>query len=356
MPRPLSDPAVGNHAIPLYSTDKLSRAQWKKLRKQQRQLGASDVAAVLHLDPNITPLMAQHRILGLEADDDELETSVGIMVEPLGMRVVAARYGLGVRRVPIVLKHPRIPLTCNLDSILSDGTPLEMKWCTRWMWREWDEFREHRDIFAMQGSKLFCHYIQVQSQLAVLGPEKKSGMLACICGEDAALRLMAAEAGFNVHLKPDDIIAHEFPRNEELIAEIESQVERFYYWHIEKRMPAPVTRAVDLALIRKSLGKPRAEIERRDDLVGPLEELRKARAAASDAAERAELLEAKFIAALGRIGEYQIGPYRIGARQTKGKNPRFYWWNLDPKKDRKKKLGTEDETVIDDDDDSGGST
>lgn len=338
------------HAVPLYTTEGMTGARWLELRRKQRQIGCSDIAGVLSLDPRTTPRIIWNSIMGFDDNNDAYESSIGKIIEPLGMAAVGSRFGLQVQRFPWVLKHPQIPLTCNLDAVLEDGTLLEMKWCTRWVAKEWREFGQHHDIMRMQGSAIFAYYMQVQGQLAVTGAT--SAMLACVCGEEAALRLWAKREGFNVKLLTDDLICHEFDRNDAIIHEIEVQIARFSYWHIEHGFPAPPTRAVDLEYVRRSLRSQPKVTERRDDLEADLAALRQLRAARSGSEEAAKLAEAKFLHSLGHIGEFDIGTDHIGALHKS--NKAFYWKGLDPKKPRKDRLGTPTDKGEDDDGDDEG--
>lgn len=279
-------PALG-HEIPVYRTDRVSRATW--LKRRTGTIGASQIAAIMQRHPYSSPIQAWAQITGRRRqdtdDEDELfRMELGTVCEPqirqvaadalevplLSPGVTSTRY---MTAWPQVLRHPRLSMfTCNLDAVLFDGErrmPVECKW-TNWRNRDaWHELRETRDAQSAIGTSVFAYVLQVQAQLSITGLSR--GILIGIIGEDAANRLLVNALTKRVGIdafdpKDRDVVIVYIDRDEGMIDAIERVVPRFHAKFIAGGDIPPVTDRRDLEALRQAYREshPRVLIDRPD--------------------------------------------------------------------------------------------
>lgn len=233
----MSDRSKGEvgHAVPLYSTENLSKDDWRAGRSEY--VGASEVSGVLGLHPRKGPLSVYLSKTEGEPEIDNDAIRRGIRREPLILADASDAITTELSRpVPVVahpwvLRHPEVAaLSCNLDglAVYDEATqaPVEAKWQGSWARRDWEAYLE--DGVPPAGSYLECHYVQVQTQLAVTG--LPHGYLAGDC--DARFFLIRVE------------------RDPSLIDAILTQVDAFWRQHVVAGVPPQAT-ACDGDAIRK---------------------------------------------------------------------------------------------------------
>lgn len=282
------------HAVPLYSTTGLSRADWVAGRAEY--IGASDVSKVLGLHPKAGPLSVY---LAKTEGEPELPESAmayvnrGMRREPLILADAAdaltaeTQAGVNVTPHPFVLRHPDADrLACNLDGVAElPGAilaPVEAKWQGSWARNQWEYYVS--EGAPPPGSYLECHFVQVQAQLAVTG---------------LSHAYLAGDCDANFYLIKVD-------RDERLIGIIVEQIDAFWDRHIKTATP-PAADARDGDVIRRvyqeSVAGKTVDLTAMADEVERLRELRSKRREieAEEKGLRAKLLAAMTDAERGTL-------------------------------------------------------
>lgn len=263
-------------AVPVIGTHLVTRERWLETRRGMRTIGASQVASVLGMSPYGTPYEVWAKLLGRIETEDSKAMEVGTQLERLISAEVAKRLGVphlevaagedlpetpGVYGWRYILRHPEVEvLTTNLDNVVVEETVsgiekgvLEIKWHNWRLAEAYDAFEKH-GLTAMYGTAIASHYVQIQSQLAVLGPEFTFGYLGACVGEWSGLLLALG-------LEPDDkeIHLYRFDRDEEFIATIEKQVPAFYNRYVRTGQSPPALNERDGKYVRMGYPSPKNE-------------------------------------------------------------------------------------------------
>lgn len=266
--RPL--PHLG-HAITLAHTAFWTREKWLTDRRARRKIGASQVAAVLNMSPYGTALEVWGEARGEIVKEDEKPMARGRALEDLISPHIGLKLGLdevdlkpfqalprspGVYAWKYLMQHPTAScLTTNLDRVLVDQDRnlgvLEIKF-HGWRLRDaYSEFEKH-GLTAMYQTAINAHYVQIQAQLAVLGPEFTFGVLGACIGEESGLDL-----AIGLDPDPGDLYVYRFPRDEDMIRTIETQIPAFYRRFVETGRRPPVFNHLDEDFSRRLYGDPR---------------------------------------------------------------------------------------------------
>lgn len=239
-----------------------------------RGIGASEVAAILGLDPYRSPIDIYAKKLGLVEDAPSFHTERGNFIEP-GLRAWASKR-LGVNFQPGQSRqhaeHAHVLATPDgehEDENYRIANVLELKSPGFRTWHEWGDGDDAPDRYV----------VQVVQQMLVTGAPR--GHLAAWLG--------------------DDLRIYTFERDAELEGVIVESIERFWRDYIETQTPPPADGSPSS---REWLSRrfPRAlgEMIRADDAMeGLLLELREARAAQAEAEARRELVEQKLKEIIG---------------------------------------------------------
>lgn len=243
---------------------------------RSKGVGASEVAALVGLDPYSTALDVYMRKLGLVEDVATVHTKRGNYLEPSLRAWASDIIGHDFRPVSSTLTHPDHPhVRATPDGVASDATGairavLELKAPGPRTFHEWGE-----------GDEAPARYVcQVAQQMAVTGADV--GYLAAFLGED--LRV------------------YRFDRDPELERELVQACETFWVKHIVPREPPPVDgrRGGEAWLAQRFPEAARATMLRADgETEGLMLRLRDVRAAQSAAEAERDLLEQRLKAVIG---------------------------------------------------------
>jgi putative phage-type endonuclease len=195
----------------------------KAIRKSG--LGATDCAAVMGLSPYKTPFELWLVKTGRAEEEAILNDSrlrLRHAHEETIAREYAAQRDVKLRRANQTIYHDRLPyMLCHLDRVvIGERKIIECKSSSGFLRQVWGE----------SGSdEAPLHYIlQVQHQLA------------CSGYDDADLAAL---------IDIDDYRIYPLPRNEKIIAKIESECERFWHEHVLADIPPAPTNRADLKLM-----------------------------------------------------------------------------------------------------------
>lgn len=179
--------------------------EWRELRKSS--IGASDSGAILGLLPESFDHTNVDTYLQKIGEDDgfegNLNTELGLELEPYIMKKFNERTGLKARKDNFMRYHPDIPyLSANLDGLVTgENVPLEIKTMGQWT-----------------GEIPPYYYTQLQHQMAVHGSDH---------AYYAALVL-----GWN-----KQVIIERYERDDELIEHMLKQYDTFWNGHVVPRIP-----------------------------------------------------------------------------------------------------------------------
>ena len=192
---------------------------------RQTGIGATDCAAVMGLSPYKTPYELWLEKTGRKEEESILNDSrlrLRHAHEETIAREYAAQRDVKLKRVNQTIYHKRLPfMLCHLDRVvIGQKKIVECKSSSGFLRQSWGE----------NGSdEAPLHYIlQVQHQLA------------CSEYNDADIAAL---------IDIDDYRIYPMPRNEKIIAKIESECERFWHEHVLSDMPPPASNRADLKLM-----------------------------------------------------------------------------------------------------------
>ena len=187
---------------------------WKKER--QKGIGGSDVAAVLGVSRWKSPLRLYLEKLGeIEPEQDNEYMLWGRKLEKLIIEHFVEVTGKNVEKIDKILVHPEYPfMIANLDGYIpEEDAVVEAKTASSYKLDEWS------------GDNIPIEYVlQGQHYLAVTGCSK---------------------VYYPVLVGGNTFFIKEMTRDEELINMIIDAEARFWYEHIEKRIPPEMTGVVD---------------------------------------------------------------------------------------------------------------
>jgi len=195
----------------------------KEIRKQG--LGATDCAAVMGLSPYRTPYELWLIKTG-RAEEEAILNDDRLRLRHAHEETIAREYAFRnncqLRRVNQTLFHKKYPfMLCNLDRVITGERKIvECKSSSGFM----------RPTWGATGSDEapMIYLLQVQHQMSVSGYEDS---------DIAAL------------IDIDDYRIYRQPRNEKVIATIESACEKFWHEHVLADVPPPPTTRGDLKLM-----------------------------------------------------------------------------------------------------------
>ena len=255
------------HGDPKAFGEKVSREMW--LAERRKGVGASEVAAILGLDPWRTALgVWADKALDISEDKDSEAMEIGRELEEPIARMWHKRHpGWGVNDPGrhAIKRHPDAPLTCTLDRIIYAGMVgiepdkgvLEIKASSKT--EEW------------AGGPPLRYIVQVQAQLAVTGYQW--GYLVALLGGRR-------------------LVEHRVERDDVFIAKMLDEVRTF--WNlVETKQQPDVTKPYDLAVV-KLLHPKDSGVTFPADIPGEafVASYEEAKAAKSEADKRFELAEA----------------------------------------------------------------
>ena len=192
----------------------ISYKDWKKER--QKGIGGSDVAAVLGVSRWKSPLRLYLEKLGeIEPEGDNEYMLWGRKLEKLIIEHFAEITGKTVEKIDKILVHPQYSfMIANIDGYIeAEDAVVEVKTASSYKLDEWS------------GDNIPIEYVlQGQHYLAVTGCTK---------------------VYYPVLIGGNTFFIKEMTRDEELIDMIIDAESKFWYEHIEKRIPPEMTGVVD---------------------------------------------------------------------------------------------------------------
>lgn len=188
----------------LVRTAGMSREQWLEARRAD--LGSSDTAAVVGLDPYKTRMQVWLDKTGQLPPTTSPAAELGRELEALVARKFVQATGRRVRRVNAILRHPNEPwMIADIDRVVVGGGILECKVTGDRHLREWEP------------NRVPDHYlVQVQHQLTVTG-ESRAWVAAIIW--------------------PHGLVIREVERDEEPIADLVRAERAFWHDHVLTQVP-----------------------------------------------------------------------------------------------------------------------
>lgn len=331
-PPMVSMPRLGTE-VPLYCTRGMSRDEWLSKRLGTRSIGASQVAAVLGESKYGTPIEVWGEVLGRTRKEDEPTMQLGRAIESFVSERVARHFGFadealgameplpetdGVYDWPYVIRHGSIPfLTANLDRVLrTEGKtkPLEIKW-HGWRIRDhYDDFKRY-GMPAIKGTPIMSHYIQLQTQMAIIGAGCDTGVLGVVVGEEAGMRL-----SLGIEIDEKDLFIFVVKRDEGMISRIESGVTDFWNKYVLTGVMPPVTSYRDEAAARAAYSgegvedrKAKEGLQRFDDMLEHVERYMSAKDSVKLSQEKELEEKARLIRELEikRISSFSCDGYNV---------------------------------------------
>lgn len=138
-------------------------------------IGASDVSAIIGVNPFCTPLKLWSIKTGLVEPDDLSDNEAvewGQRLERVVSDKFSEKHGVKLIARKTRYVHPELEwLSCELDNIIAGTDELcEIKTINAWAWKQWEVQDELPDHVI----------IQVQMQLGL--SKRKKGWVACLCG------------------------------------------------------------------------------------------------------------------------------------------------------------------------------
>lgn len=261
------------------------------LAERQSYLGASDMAAILGVDPNKTALDVYNEKLGLvPAFQGNKHTTRGLKLEEMAAQEYAAQTGNKVHRRRTELIHPRhIFIRGHIDRrVVGDRRPVEIKVPSR----------------------------------AMFYKIKREGLpLSWIVQMQTYLGLDRAPVGDFAPFCPDvwESLPFEVPADPELYEKIEHCAVVFWTEHILKQMPPPPTQADQPAIEFQKIA---GEVVYRDDpeFVEAAQLFREAKQLEADSKELMDLAKKKVKETVGgKFGKYEGGGMRLSYFLSQGR-------------------------------------
>lgn len=217
-----------------------TREQW--LEERRSGLGATDLSAVLGLNPYQTPLGVYCTKVGI--DPPQAETSAmrrGLRLEPFIAQMYADKTGSGVRKYPGTLKHPdKSHLFVSPDYYV--------------------DLADIPDKSADSASSGPAHLVEVKSHLPWLAhyygepgsdqiPEWEQVQCQWQCHLTGISR---CDLVVLLGLSEDDLRIFETTYDPEIGGILEQEADRFWQDHIVRQVPPPVTgREADSELLKR---------------------------------------------------------------------------------------------------------
>jgi len=227
------EPGYGIKARVIADTRGMSESDWLALRKHY--LGASEVAAVLELNPWRSGFgVYADKVLGSTEDlSDNIHIEFGNWMEPHIRAEFPKRFlkvegiAIDVWEYPYMLQHPEYDcLSVNLDGLMNHpehGTGLiEIKTASEMQWKEWQD-----DELPPQ------YYAQIQQELNING--LPYAYVVALVGKRMVWKLI--------------------PRNDEFIAIMTDMLLKFWNNHIvAKEAPLPTGLDDDAKVLKRLYG------------------------------------------------------------------------------------------------------
>lgn len=257
-----------------------SRYGW--LLRRQRGLGGSDVAGILGLHPQVTPLAVYVSKVQAIDDGGNASTLWGTRKEPLVLDALAERLGVpvirpDVERMPLI--HPeRDWQRCTPDGFVGDDGLAEAKTAEARKRREWG--REGTD-------EIPPHYlVQCQWNLGVTG---------------------RAVCWVPVLIDSFDFRVYRVERCDRLIDSLVNRAGEWWQRHVLRATPPPPIRAADNALMAKAWPTTTGTVAVAPELEQTLITLREWRKSKRLAEQAIEQLEALIKAQIGTAAALRAG-------------------------------------------------
>lgn len=186
-----------------------SRAEWLALRKQS--IGGSDAAAIVGLNPYVSPYALWVEKTSDEVKDEEVSEAIiqGTDLEDYVARRFSEKTGKKVRKRTPTIKNPKYPFAhANVDRwIVGENAGLECKTTNTLNYKKFKD-----------GEFPANYYLQCLHYMAVTGADKYY-LAVLVFGKD--------------------FIVHEFERDEETIQEL-MKAEANFWEMVETKTPPPV--------------------------------------------------------------------------------------------------------------------
>lgn len=203
-------------------------ARQKWLEERRKGIGASEVAAILGLDPWRSALGVWADKTGAASEDRDSEAmEIGRELEEPIARMFGRRfpeYEVGTVGQYSIWHHSESPLLCTLDRVLTT----EDKTSERNGWDGVLEIKASSKTDEWAGGPPLRYVVQVQGQLACTG--RRWGYLAALLGGRK-------------------LVTHRIERDDAFIERMLDQVRAFWKL-VETRTEPPVSKPYDLAVIK----------------------------------------------------------------------------------------------------------
>lgn len=242
------------------------------LKDRRKYIGASDVAAILGLNPWSTEWEVAEEKRGNLLPSKSLASEAGHALEPVVINYAESKLGSLERKVRVV--HPSLPLAASCDALTVDGRrPVEAKTSGIWGPVIGDWGAENTDEVPDY------YLVQVHAQLLVTGADL------------AYLYALLPGRGF---------VGYQIERNERLYEGLSTRLAEWWDRHIIKGEPVVLDKPPSLDVVRRMKREPNKIITASDAMEELIAQRASLKAIIKEASDKLEKdIEPKLLLELG---------------------------------------------------------